>query len=123
MCSDVTSSITYNVHAPLVNLGNVNSTYYVNDIALVPIQVEPAPDVTRRIELDVLFSLMTDGTNRAMFNLATYNPPLVPAAFSEQSLGTNATVVSAYGPQVFVLNHLSVIDLVVKNGDTGGHPL
>lgn len=119
---NTTASITYKPGAPLVNLGTVQTENYVNDIALVPVQVEPAPNVTRRIELDVLFSLMTDGTNRGMFNRMTYNQPLVPAALSENTLGKNATVVTAYGPQSFVLNHLDVVDLVVKNGDTGGHP-
>jgi iron transport multicopper oxidase len=66
---------------------------------------------------------MSDGTNRAMFNLITYNMPLVPAVLSELTLGNNATVAGAYGPTSFVLNHLDVVDLVVQNGDTGPHPL
>jgi iron transport multicopper oxidase len=66
---------------------------------------------------------MTDGTNRGMFNRITYNSPLVPAILSELTLGKNATVAPAYGPTSFVLNHLDVVDLVVKNGDSGGHPL
>jgi len=119
---NITSSITYTASAPIINLGFVDSTEYVDDLALVPTEAIPAPPVTRTIELNVLFSLMTDGTNRGMFNLQTYNQPLVPAVFSELSLGSNATVVNAYGPQSFVLNHLDVVDLVVQNGDNGGHP-
>lgn len=66
---------------------------------------------------------MDDGTNRAMINGVTYNSPLVPAVFSELTLGANATVDVAYGPSSFVLEYGDVIDLVVMNGDTGKHPL
>jgi iron transport multicopper oxidase len=66
---------------------------------------------------------MDDGTNRAMFNQITYNLPLVPAIFSELSLGSNATVADAYGPLSFVVNAMDVVDIVVKNGDRGKHPL
>jgi iron transport multicopper oxidase len=66
---------------------------------------------------------MTDGTNRGLFNGSTYNPPLVPAILSEMTLGENATVPQAYGPQSFVLNHLDVVDLVINNSDPGKHPL
>jgi iron transport multicopper oxidase len=43
---------------------------------------------------------MDNGTNRATFDGIIYNPPLVPAMFSE--LTENATVISAYGPLSFV---------------------
>jgi iron transport multicopper oxidase len=66
---------------------------------------------------------MDDGTNRAMFNGITYNPPLVPAMFSELTLAENATVASAYGPLSFVVEDGDIVDLVVKNGDPGKHPL
>jgi len=70
-----------------------------------------------------MFATMDDGTNHAMFNQITYNSPLVPAIFSELSLGPNATVEGAYGPLSFVVNHLEVFDIVLKNGDVGKHPL
>jgi iron transport multicopper oxidase len=79
--------------------------------------------VTKTISLEVLFDTMDDGTNRAMFNGVTYNPTLVPAMFSELTLGENATVESAYGPLSFVIEYGDVVDLVVKNGDAGKHPL
>ena len=95
----------------------------VNDTALVPLQVNPLPKSTKTVDLEVLFSLMTDGTNRAMFNNITFNFPLVPTVFSALSLGSNATVQGAYTPNSFILNHFDVVDLIIKNGDTGGHPL
>jgi iron transport multicopper oxidase len=58
-----------------------------------------------------------------MFNLVTYNSPIVPAVLSAMTLGGNATDASAYGPQSFVLEHMDVLDIVVKNGDAGKHPL
>lgn len=95
----------------------------MDDLSLVPIEVIPLPPADRTIELEVLFDTMEDGTNHAMFNMITYNPPIVPAIFSEMSLGQNATVSSAYGPTSFVLDHLSTFDIVLKNGDAGKHPL
>jgi iron transport multicopper oxidase len=95
----------------------------VNDMALVPLDVIPQPKATKTIELEVTFGLMTDRTNRAMFNNITFNYPLVPAEFSALSLGPNATVQEAYTPLSFVLDHLDVVDLVIKNGDSGSHPL
>lgn len=95
----------------------------MDDAALIPLQVTPLPKATKTVELEVLFSLMTDGTNRAMFNNITFNFPIVPTVFSALSLESNATVQVAYTPNSFVLNHFDVVDLIIKNGDTGGHPL
>lgn len=96
----------------------------VNDTALVPSQVIPQlPPATQRIELDFLFQTLDDGTNHALINQVTYNPPLVPAILSALTLGTNATVPEAYGPLSFVLGYLDVVDIVLNNSDTGKHPL
>lgn len=89
----------------------------------MPTIIIAQPKVTKTIELEVIFDTMDDGTNRAMFNQVTYNSPLVPAIFSELSLGNNASVESAYGPLSFFVDHMEVVDLVVKNGDAGKHPL
>jgi iron transport multicopper oxidase len=121
---DVTSSITYNSSAPLTNLGTITEYYDLNDTALVPIPAIPQPPpASQTIELEVMFSTMSDGTNRAMVNQVTFNSPLVPSVLSELSLGPNATVASAYVPLSFVLNHLDVFDIVLKNADSGKHPL
>ena len=95
----------------------------MNDTSLVPVIQIAQPRVTKTIELEFKFDTMDDGTNHAMFNQVTYNPPLVPAIFSELTLGENATVESAYGPLSFVIEHMDVVDIVVKNGDPGKHPL
>ena len=121
--TDVTSTITYNASAPLTNNGFVDEYHDVNDTALVPVIVMAQPAATKTIELEVSFDTMDDGTNRAMFNGITHNNPLVPAVLSELTLGENATVPGAYGPTSFVVDYGDVIDIVIKNGDVGKHPL
>ncbi len=123
MSVDVTSSVTYDASQPLTDLGAVAEYHDVDDLALVPVAAKELPLADRTIELEVFFDTMADGTNHAMFNMVTYNSPLVPSIMSEMTLGENATAVSAYGPNSFVLDHLSVFDIVLKNGDAGKHPL
>ena len=95
----------------------------VDDISLVPIEKVTAPAATKTIEVEVIFDTMDDGTNRAMFNQVTYNSPKVPAILSTLTLGSDAVVEKAYGPLSFVVGDKEVVDLVVKNGDAGKHPL
>ncbi|KAF8882185.1 ferroxidase [Gymnopilus junonius] len=119
---NVTSSITYASSASTTDLGFVDAYHDVNDTGLVPVIVVAQPAATKTISLEFEFDTMDDGTNHALFNGVTYNSPLTPAILSELTLGPNATVESAYGPQSFVLNHMDVVDIVVKNADTGKHP-
>jgi len=122
---NVTSSITYSPSAPLTDLGFVPLDFYkeMPDTTLVPIPVEPQlPPATKTLTLEVLFETVDDGTNRAMFNQVTWNPPKVPAIFSALSLGPNATVEKAYGPGSFVVEYGDIVDLVIQNGDAGKHP-
>jgi iron transport multicopper oxidase len=121
--TDITSSITYAASANITDSGFIDEYSDVNDTALVPIEKFSPPPATKTIELEVIFDTMDDGTNHAMFNQITWNVPVVPGIFSELSLGSNATVAEAYGPLSFVIEHQEVIDLVVKNGDAGKHPL
>lgn len=55
--------------------------------------------------------------------MISYDAPLVPTMLSALTLGPNATTASAYGRSNFVLDHLTTVDIVVKNGDAGKHPL
>lgn len=120
---DITSSVTYSASAPLTDSGFIEEYHDIDDVSLVPIVAESQPPVTKTIDLEVLFDTMDDGTNRAMFNEVTWNPPSVPGIFSVMSLGENATVEGAYGPLSFVIEYGDVVDLVIKNGDAGKHPL
>ncbi|KAF8630296.1 hypothetical protein AX15_003009 [Amanita polypyramis BW_CC] len=119
---NITSSITYNTSAPLADPQTVDEYHNVNDTAIVPIVAIPQPVASGSIELVATFDTMNDGTNHAMFNNITYNSPLVPTVLSELTLGANATVAGAYGPLSFPIDHLQVIDIVLKNGDVGNHP-
>lgn len=120
---DITSSITYNSTAPLSEPSFTDDYSDMNDTSLVPVVVEPMLPVDRTIELEVSFNTMSDGTNRAMFNQVSYLAPLVPTTLSVLTLGSNATNSTAYGYSGFVLDHLSAIQIILKNGDVGNHPL
>ena len=120
---DITSSITYNSSASISQPSFADAYNDMNDTSLVPVVVEPMLPVDRTIELEVSFNTMSDGTNRAMFNLVSYLAPLVPTTLSVLTLGSNATNSTAYGYSGFVLDHLSATQIILKNGDVGNHPL
>jgi hypothetical protein len=120
---DITASITYNSAAPLINHGFVDTYHEVNDTALVPVVVEPMLPVSQTLELEVSFATVSDGTNRAMLNGVSYVPPDLPPVLRAFELGADAMNPSAYGNSSFVIPHLTALEIVLKNGDTGGHPL
>ncbi|KAG1741488.1 Fet3 protein [Suillus paluster] len=119
---NVTSTITYSASSNLINLSPVPSYSTTNDSALIPVVIEPAVSPTSTVDLLFGFNTMNDGTNHGFINNIVYNAPLVPAIMSALSLGENATSEDAYGPYSFLLNYGDVVDLVVKNTDTGQHP-
>ena len=120
---DLTSSITYTTSNNITDLGPVQNYDMTNDTALVPIVPIPQPVASQTIELEIVIETMDDGTNHAMLNGYVYNSPIVPAIVSALTLSDNATVQEAYGPYSIMLNHLDVVDIVVKNSDKGSHPL
>ena len=120
---DLTSSITYADGQSITDLGPIQDYFMTNDTALVPVDPVPQPVASQTVELEVVFQTMDDGTNHAMLNGYVYNSPIVPAIMSVLTLGDNATTQEAYGPYSIMLNHLDVVDIVVKNADTGSHPL
>lgn len=123
-CSvDVTATVVYSHDADSIDKGVVSEYYEINDMELVPLEPKPIPPADSVIELLADLSLMTDGTNRGHFNQITYTPPLVPALFSVLSLGHNATYPEPYGPSTYVLEHMEVVDIIIKNADDNQHPL
>ncbi|KIJ14567.1 Ferroxidase [Paxillus involutus ATCC 200175] len=119
---NITSSITYSPGQVVTDLSPIANYSSINDTALVPTIAIPQFPLSKTVELQVAFDTMNDGTNRAMFNNVVYNSPLVPAIMSTLTLGSNATVQEAYGPYSILLNHLDVVDIVIKNSDVGMHP-
>ncbi|KAH9958043.1 multicopper oxidase-domain-containing protein [Russula dissimulans] len=119
---NITASITYKPYAPIIDLGFVDAYHDVNDTALVPIVADPMLPKTQTIELEVSFGTVWDGTNRGMFNGIYYVPPDLPSVLRVFQLGPNAMNQSAYGNSSFVIPHLTALEIVLKNGDTGGHP-
>ncbi|CCM05087.1 uncharacterized protein FIBRA_07294 [Fibroporia radiculosa] len=119
---NATSYIAYSGSASTQDLGPVTAYQSTNDSLLVPIDVIGMAPSTTTINLEFEFQTLDDGTNHALVNGVTYNSPNVPAIMSALTLGANATVPAAYGPLSFVVDHLAVVDIVLKNGDTGKHP-
>ncbi|KAF9530009.1 ferroxidase [Crepidotus variabilis] len=119
---NVTSSVTYSSSASIQDLGFVDEYHDVNDTALVPVIKIASPAATKTIELEVSLGTMDDGINRGMFNQITFNSQKVPSVFSALTLGSNATIQEAYGPLSIVIDHMEVIDIVLKNSDAGKHP-
>ncbi|KZV80843.1 laccase [Exidia glandulosa HHB12029] len=119
---NTTATVVYDANAPTAPGQDVDAYFDTPDIKLVPIVKEAQQPATHQITLNVLFDTLTDGTNRAMFNNITYNPPIVPTVFSELSLGQDAVQAQLYGPSSFVLNKGDVVELKVFNFDAGKHP-
>jgi len=122
---NATASITYSTSTNLTDLSPAGFDFYhdTNDTALVPVAPEAQlPPSTRTVELEVLFDTMNDGTNHAMFNGVTFNNPRVPTSFTQVQYADQNINQSAYGPQTFMLEHMDVVDIVLKNGDAGKHP-
>ena len=112
--------------------GYVDEYLSMPDIELVLVKAEPMQPATATLEVTFEFDTMDDGTNHAVFSGSyngaswdpvTYNSPLVPAIMSALTLGDNATTSAAYGPLSFAVGHLEVLDIVLRNGDSGKHPL
>ena len=107
----------------MTDLGSKSTFSDVADLSLLPIPaVALLPPATHTVELEVSFELMSDGTNRGLFNGVTFTPPRVPGVLSALTLGANAASASAYAPSI-VLQRGEVVDIVLKNGDAGNHPL
>ncbi|KAF8128210.1 Fet3 ferroxidase [Boletus edulis] len=120
--TNLTSSITYPAGKSITDLGPIQNYQVTNDTALVPLVTIPQPVASQRVELEVAFQTMSDGTNHATLDGYVYDSPIVPAIISALTLGDNATSQNAYGPYSIMLNHLDVVDIVVNNSDKGSHP-
>ncbi|GAO51162.1 hypothetical protein G7K_5273-t1 [Saitoella complicata NRRL Y-17804] len=95
-----------------------------DDTQLVPsVPIQPYSG-DHNITLDVLFDVLGDGSNYAMFNTQTYLTPDTPPLFTAMSTGVNATDPVLYGSATnsFVVPHLVGVEMVINNYDPGKHP-
>ncbi|KAJ7753069.1 hypothetical protein DFH07DRAFT_960296 [Mycena maculata] len=90
--SDSTASITYNLALPVTDLGTIDAYPDVNDISMAPLMAVPALSPSTRVKLDEEPSLL-------VIHLLTLQERTDRRA-----------------------SYLDVVDIVVKNDDTGGDP-
>ncbi|KAI8632680.1 multicopper oxidase [Xylariaceae sp. FL1651] len=111
-------------HVPLPD-----SPDYLDDIDLVTSpayttdQAAEYGHVDRQIILNLNFSII-DNQTRATLNDTTGIPQLVPSLYTALSAGSNAWNPLVYGVNSipFVIKHNQVVELIINNFDTGGHP-
>ncbi|KAI0403683.1 multicopper oxidase [Xylaria palmicola] len=102
---------------------------YLNDLDLVTSpayvadQVAAYNHVDRQIVLNLNFSIINDQT-RATLNGVTGIPQLVPSLYTALSAGPNAWNPLVYGVNSipYVIKHNDIVEVIVNNFDTGGHP-
>ncbi|KAI8144976.1 multicopper oxidase-domain-containing protein [Fennellomyces sp. T-0311] len=122
---NITASIFYdqshNNFAPVQDIG-MASTF--DDTLLTPLEVLDATNPDQVIALDIDFDVTTDGINRGMFNSLPYLSPKTPTLNTLLSQGNYSLSTEVYGPQAraSILNHLSMIQVVLNNKDGNAHP-
>ncbi|KAI7854773.1 multicopper oxidase-domain-containing protein [Circinella umbellata] len=88
--------------------------------------LEPAAAVQpdKQVNLTIDFQVTTDGINRGMFNELPYLAPLVPSLNTMLGMGNLSYEKTVYGPQTqaIILDHLSMVEIVLNNLDAGAHP-
>ncbi|ORY04981.1 hypothetical protein K493DRAFT_333685 [Basidiobolus meristosporus CBS 931.73] len=122
---NINATVIYDPNALLYASGNSSQPDSVlDDISLVPIIAAASAPPDFRIELNVLFDVLDNGVNRAMFNNVTYIPPSVPTLFTAYSMGEMSSDTRVYGKHsnAFVLEHNQMVELVVNNWDADDHP-
>lgn len=106
-------------------------TGFLDDFSLIPYDKQPLfQNVNKRITLNIKpgngAGAPYYGQNRFSINSASYVQPKVPTLFSVLSTGSSATNPVIYGPPAsnpFVIRHMDIVEVVVNNYDTGGHPI
>ncbi|KAI9356232.1 multicopper oxidase-domain-containing protein [Zopfochytrium polystomum] len=94
-------------------------------MSIVPTTAIAAYKADKSFDLQVIFQVMTDGTNHGTFNSIAYTRPKVPTLLTVLSvsddLKTNPLV---YGPSThsYVLNHMEATEIIIENTDAGNHP-
>lgn len=103
----------------------VDSLDFLDDFYLVPInEAEILPDPDHCITLDVVMDNFIDGISYSFFNSVSYVQPKMPTLMTILTSGDNVTDAAIYGTNTntFVLVKEEIVEIVVKNLDTGTHP-
>ncbi len=90
---------------------------------LVPLVVVPQQPATRTISLEFEFDTMNDGTNHAIITTSRTTPRSSPRSCPSSRSARTRRSRARTGPQSFVLDHLDVVEIIIKNADSGKHPL
>ena len=121
----MTTWIVYNQSNSNPEPALLDAFYDWEDTSLVPLEPEPVIEADESHQLDVLFGVLGDGQNYAMFNGISYKPPIVPTLLTALSVPSNySTEATVYGTSTnpFVLSHNNMVQIVLNNGDAGKHP-
>lgn len=131
------SSPTSHAHSDENHIIRVSPTPIFNFLAQSSFDCKPRDPIPGTLELTLhsvlqtnkkpssAFYMATDNTNRGFINNVTWIPPKVPTIMTVESVQPDLL----YNPQIYgqqtnvqILKYMEVIDLVVKNSDSGGHP-
>lgn len=122
---NITAPIYYNTNiTTFASSEDVGMDSTFDDMALVPVEVESAVNYDHQVNLTFNFDVTTDGINRGMFNEVPYLSPKTPTLNTMLTQGNYSLTETVYGPQsqVYILNHLDMIEVVINNLDSGSHP-
>ncbi|KAK5054017.1 hypothetical protein LTR84_001979 [Exophiala bonariae] len=122
---NVTSYLVYDASLPMPEPSEIEEFDPFDDMELVPTDGEELyTDPSLIVQLDVLMDNLGDGANYAFFSGITYVAPKVPSLYTALTAGEFATNASVYGTNThsFVLEHNSVVEIVLNNQDPGKHP-
>ncbi|KAJ3310557.1 ferroxidase fet3, partial [Blyttiomyces sp. JEL0837] len=124
--SNPTATIVYNTTTTLPTFQPPGAPVEVLDeTVLTPTAPIPAFTPSRQIYLGVTFEVMNDGINHGTFNKIPYTRPNVPTLFTALTVGDDYNqnpAVYGYNTNPNVLDHMSVIEVVIDNFDGGDHP-
>ena len=124
-----TNWLQYNAEAPhnqaVINASVSSDLVPFDDFTLVPYDQTPLfPEPDLEINVTVSFLDLMTGANYAFLNNISFTKPQVPTLYTVLSSGDLANNSAIYGEftHPIVLEHNSVVQLVLNNADTGNHP-
>ncbi|KAJ5587200.1 Iron transport multicopper oxidase fetC [Penicillium hispanicum] len=124
-----TNWLEYNPQAAypqaVMTVNSSSDLYPYDDINLVPHDRMPLlPDADMVINVTVYMEDVGSGASYSFLNNISYTKPKVPTLYSVLSSGDLATNPAIYGNNTHsvILEHNSVVDIVLNNADTGSHP-